>query len=172
MSYKLYYNLKIINESIISTDDILPAQYKHMFIKEEQLTKYLFLNKYPNLFATSMKYQVLINNGIFGVGSSREQAVSVLLQQGIKVIIAPYFGRIFFRNSWNLGLIAIQCNIENIHHILPQDVLSLNLTQGTFTINTSQTYYFNPPSKYMQNIIKAKGILNYILKRYKYHEEI
>ncbi len=172
MSLKLYYNLKIINEDIISTDDILPAQYKHMFVKEEQLTKYLFCNKYPNFFATSIKYQVLINNGIFGVGSSREQAVSVLLQQGIQVIIAPYFGRIFFRNSWNLGLIAIQCNIENIHNILPQDVLSLNLTQGTLTLNTSRTYYFNPPSRYMRNIIKAKGILNYLVYKNKYHEKI
>jgi 3-isopropylmalate/(R)-2-methylmalate dehydratase small subunit len=45
---------------------------------------------------------------LFGIGSSREQAVSALKAAGVKAILAPAFGRIFFRNAWNLALPALE----------------------------------------------------------------
>ncbi len=100
---ELLLKIKFINSSAISTDDILPAKYKHMFTNGYKLSKYLFIHKYPELNKElelhKNKYQALVSNGIFGIGSSREQAVYALLNKGIKVIIASNFGRIFFRNS-------------------------------------------------------------------------
>ncbi len=156
--------IKFINSSSISTDDILPAKYKHMFVNSEKLSKFLFKNKYPLLNKELGQYQAIICNGTFGIGSSREQAVQALLTKGIKVIISKNFGRIFFRNAWNLGLIALQCIIKKIKD---NDILDLYIKLGYLKINNKKIYHFTPPSPYMINIVKSGGIINYILgKKY------
>src|SRR5690606_36319128 len=40
---------------------------------------------------------------------SREQAVGVLVELGVKAVIAPSFSGLYFRNAYNLGLLAIVC---------------------------------------------------------------
>lgn len=43
----------------------------------------------------------------FGCGSSREQAVWALAQWGIRVVVAPSFGDIFFNNCFATGLLPV-----------------------------------------------------------------
>ncbi|HWN13122.1 MAG TPA: 3-isopropylmalate dehydratase small subunit, partial [Candidatus Dormibacteraeota bacterium] len=43
----------------------------------------------------------------FGCGSSREMAVWALLDHGIRVVIGPSFGDIFFENCFKNGALAI-----------------------------------------------------------------
>lgn len=50
---------------------------------------------------------VLVTGANFGCGSSREQAVWGLAQWGIRVVIAPSFGDIFFNNCFANGLLPI-----------------------------------------------------------------
>jgi 3-isopropylmalate/(R)-2-methylmalate dehydratase large subunit len=50
-------------------------------------------------------YQVIVAGDAFGIGSSREQAVTSLLAAGIKLVIAGSFGPIFAKNAVNLGLL-------------------------------------------------------------------
>jgi 3-isopropylmalate/(R)-2-methylmalate dehydratase small subunit len=52
------------------------------------------------------KCSVLIAGPNFGCGSSREHAVWGLMQYGIKAVIAPSFGEIFYSNAMNNGLLA------------------------------------------------------------------
>lgn len=155
---KLY--IKFINSSIISTDDILPAKYKHMSTNNKKLSKYLFKNKYPNLNKKIKKYQVIISNGIFGIGSSREQAVNALIYSGIKIIISPYFGRIFFRNSWNSGLILLELNIKNFKK---NNYMYINLNKKYLKISKN-IYKFPSFNKYMKKLILYKGIINLLIK--------
>jgi len=49
--------------------------------------------------------QVLIAGDNFGSGSSREGAVFALKDHGIRCVIAPSFGQIFYRNCFNNGLL-------------------------------------------------------------------
>jgi 3-isopropylmalate/(R)-2-methylmalate dehydratase small subunit len=51
--------------------------------------------------------KVLVADRNFGCGSSREHAVWALLDAGIRVVIAPSFGDIFFNNSLKNGLLPI-----------------------------------------------------------------
>ena len=51
--------------------------------------------------------QVLVADRNFGCGSSREHAVWALMDAGIRVVIAPSFGDIFFNNSLKNGLLPI-----------------------------------------------------------------
>jgi 3-isopropylmalate/(R)-2-methylmalate dehydratase small subunit len=51
--------------------------------------------------------QILVAGENFGCGSSREHAVWGLLQFGIRAVIAPGFGEIFYSNAMNNGLLLI-----------------------------------------------------------------
>src|SRR6185295_9988287 len=51
--------------------------------------------------------QILVCGEFFGTGSSREVAVWALASFGIRCVIAPSFGQIFFNNCFQNGLLAI-----------------------------------------------------------------
>ena len=51
--------------------------------------------------------QILVCGEFFGTGSSREVAVWALASLGVRCVIAPSFGQIFFNNCFQNGLLAI-----------------------------------------------------------------
>ena len=51
--------------------------------------------------------RILVTAENFGCGSSREMAVWALLDHGIRVVIGPSFGDIFFENCFKNGALAI-----------------------------------------------------------------
>jgi 3-isopropylmalate/(R)-2-methylmalate dehydratase small subunit len=51
--------------------------------------------------------QILVCGEFFGTGSSREVAVWALASMGIRCVIAPSFGQIFFSNCFQNGLLPI-----------------------------------------------------------------
>lgn len=51
--------------------------------------------------------KILVAEQNFGCGSSREHAVWGLVQLGIRAVIAPSFGEIFYSNAMNNGLLLI-----------------------------------------------------------------
>lgn len=57
--------------------------------------------------------KILVTAENFGCGSSREMAVWALMDYGIRVVIGPSFGDIFFENCFKNGALAV---------VLPADV--------------------------------------------------
>ena len=57
--------------------------------------------------------QILVTAGNFGCGSSREMAVWALMDYGIRAVIGPSFGDIFYENCFKNGALAV---------VLPADV--------------------------------------------------
>ena len=55
---------------------------------------------------------ILVAGPNFGCGSSREHAVWGLLQFGIRAVIAPGFGEIFYSNCFNNGLLAARVTAQ------------------------------------------------------------
>jgi len=51
--------------------------------------------------------QILLAGRNFGCGSSREGAVWALQQQGIRAVLAPSFGPIFFNNCFQNGVLPV-----------------------------------------------------------------
>lgn len=51
--------------------------------------------------------QVLVADRNFGCGSSRENAVTLLVDQGIRAFLAPSFGDIFFQNCFQNGALPL-----------------------------------------------------------------
>jgi len=56
----------------------------------------------------------------FGVGSSRETAVFGLMGFGIRSVIAPNFGDIFFNNSLKNGLLPVRLPIGQVETLMRQ----------------------------------------------------
>jgi 3-isopropylmalate/(R)-2-methylmalate dehydratase small subunit len=102
----------------IDTDKVIPARFLKT-IKRSGLGKHLFdplrfnadgseradfiLNRdgYRNA-------QIIVAHENFGCGSSREHAPWALQDFGIRCIIAPSFGDIFYNNSFKNGLLPIR----------------------------------------------------------------
>jgi 3-isopropylmalate/(R)-2-methylmalate dehydratase small subunit len=57
---------------------------------------------------------VLVADRNFGCGSSREHAVWALHDYGIRAVLAPSFGDIFFNNSFQNGLLPVLLPAERI----------------------------------------------------------
>lgn len=64
------------------------------------------------------KTAVIVAGPNFGCGSSREHAVWGLMQMGIRAVIAPGFGEIFYSNCFNNGLLAARVMPEAAEEIL------------------------------------------------------
>ncbi|WP_375411009.1 hypothetical protein [uncultured Bradyrhizobium sp.] len=149
-------------DRVISTDDIIPGRYKHMFTDPSELAKHVFENIFPGLAGTFRQGDVICTTATFGIGSSREQAVSSLLAAGVKAVISPGFGRIFFRNAWNLGLIAIEA--ANLH-AAEGDTISIDLEAGGITGASQTVVSFAPPSERMLEMVAEGGLLPLVVKR-------
>ena len=86
----------------VNTDVMAPGLY----FKEpmEVMAKHCMEALDPN-FATSVQPgDVVIGGENFGVGSAREQAALTFNYLQVGAILAPSFGRIFYRNALNFGV--------------------------------------------------------------------
>jgi 3-isopropylmalate/(R)-2-methylmalate dehydratase small subunit len=58
--------------------------------------------------------RILVADRNFGCGSSRENAVTVMVDRGFQVFIAPSFGDIFFNNCFQNGVLPIRLPAERV----------------------------------------------------------
>jgi 3-isopropylmalate/(R)-2-methylmalate dehydratase small subunit len=63
------------------------------------------------------KAPILLAGRNFGCGSSREGAVTALMAMGLRCIIAPSFGDIFFANSFRNGLLPIVLSEDTVKRL-------------------------------------------------------
>ena len=107
------------------TDQIIPAQYLQK-LRSDDFGAYLFQgvrfradgSENPEFVLNRPAFRaarIIVANRNFGCGSSREHAVWALYDYGIRAVIAPSFGDIFFLNSLKNGLLPI---------VLPQEVVT------------------------------------------------
>lgn len=89
----------------ITTDAILAGKYCRM-AGPVKLAPHALEGVVP---ARRLKGSVIVAGRNFGVGSSREQAPLALKAAGVRAVVAGSFGRIFFRNSVNIGLPVLVC---------------------------------------------------------------
>ncbi|MDR3630739.1 MAG: 3-isopropylmalate dehydratase small subunit [Desulfocapsaceae bacterium] len=103
----------------INTDEIIPAKYlteiSKMALKPHLLEDLLLAGKpFDNQSEAMQKAQVVIARANFGCGSSREHAVWAFEVNGINVVVAQSFARIFRQNMFNCGILAIELAQEEI----------------------------------------------------------
>ena len=98
----------------------------------------------------------------FGCGSSREHAPIAIKAAGVSCVIAETFARIFYRNAINIGLPIIECP-EASRGIEKGDKVEVDFDTGVITNKTKGTTFQGQAfPEFMQKIIKAEGLINYI----------
>ncbi len=102
----------------------------------------------------------------FGLGSSREQAAQVLRILGVSAVIATSFGGIFYRNAFNLGLLAVQCGEAG--RIRTGDRLSLDAEAGELrNLSRGDTYACEPVPAHLLALIADGGLIPQLERRFK-----
>ena len=100
----------------INTDEIIPARYLTEMSKAA-LAPYLMEDfQHPGFEATrdTAGKQAIVTRANFGCGSSREHAAWALEVNGIGLVLAESFARIFRQNMFNCGLMAVELPAETI----------------------------------------------------------
>jgi 3-isopropylmalate/(R)-2-methylmalate dehydratase small subunit len=107
------------------------------------------------------KGDILVAGKNFGCGSSREHAAKALKYAGISAVIAESFARIFFRNAFNVGLLAIPLQGAR-GQLQPGQLLEVDLRRGLImNKDTRQSIRFPPLPPVMLEILEAGGIIPY-----------
>ena len=145
----------------VDTDVIIPARYLNTSVPEE-LAKHCMEDIDKDFVNNVKPGDIIVADKNFGCGSSREHAPIAIKASGISCVIASTFARIFYRNSINIGLPIIECE-EAVKGISAGDVVSVDFDTGVITNETTgKTFKGEPYPEFMQNIIKAGGLIPYI----------
>lgn len=107
----------------------------------------------PNFVLNDARYQgatILLARKNFGCGSSREHAPWALLNYGLRCVIAPSFGDIFYNNSLKNGFLAVVLQEAEVDRLFyecasfPGFRLTVDLdTQTVSTADRSQVMRFD-----------------------------
>jgi 3-isopropylmalate/(R)-2-methylmalate dehydratase small subunit len=108
-----------LDRADINTDEIIAAKYLTE-ISKKALAPHLFedlkLDGFDRGRDVSGK-KVIVSRANFGCGSSREHAPWALEANGINLVIAESFARIFRQNMFNCGMLAVELPASTIDHL-------------------------------------------------------
>ena len=142
----------------VDTDKIIPKQFLRT-IKRTGLSEGLFYEmrfdeaRQPKtgfvLDQPAYKdAQILVAGANFGCGSSREHAPWAILDAGIRCVIAPSFGDIFYNNCFKNGILPIQLPKEQVDLLMDDAerganaVVSIDLEKQEITGPDGGTVHF------------------------------
>lgn len=111
-----------LDRSDINTDEIIPARYLTEITKEA-LKPYLLEDlKFEGFDPRGdiAGKQVIVTRANFGCGSSREHAPWALEVNGINLVIAENFARIFRQNMYNCGMMAVELPSADIGRLFAE----------------------------------------------------
>jgi 3-isopropylmalate/(R)-2-methylmalate dehydratase small subunit len=143
----------------IDTDLIIAARYLNTSDPHE-LAKHVMEDADPEFYSKISKGDIIVAGYNFGSGSSREHAPIALKYAGISAVIAKSFARIFYRNSFNMGLPIFE--LDEVERISEGDTLDIDMSNGVIkNITKNEEYKFKAIPPFMQKLLDAGGLMNY-----------
>lgn len=91
----------------VDTDALAPGHA--MKFGMDVIVRHCLESMRPEFAAQVRPGDVVVAGPGFGIGSSREQAASVLVALGVRAVIAPSYSGLYFRNAFNVGLLLLTC---------------------------------------------------------------
>ncbi len=147
----------------VDTDVIIPARYLNT-ASHKELAAHCMEDIDKDFVSRVKEGDIIVAEKNFGCGSSREHAPIAIKASGVSCVIASTFARIFYRNAINIGLPILECDAA-AQEIQSGDDVEVNFDTGVITDHTTgKTYQAQPFPPFIQNIIKAGGLLNSIEK--------
>lgn len=148
----------------IDTDAIIPARYLNTSDPLE-LARHVMEDADRDFPSKVQKGDIIVAGKNFGCGSSREHAPIAIKASGIQAVIAKTFARIFYRNSFNIGLPIFE-SPEASKAIREGDVIEIDADKGIIrNITKAEEYKARPIPPFMQELIDAGGLIEWTKKR-------
>ncbi len=145
----------------VDTDVIIPARYLNTSVHKE-LAAHCMEDIDKEFVKNVEDGDFIVANKNFGCGSSREHAPIAIKAAGVSCVIASTFARIFYRNAINIGLPILECD-QAVKSIEAGDKLEVNFDTGVIkNLTKNEEYQGQAFPEFMQKIIKAEGLINYI----------
>ncbi|HJT50181.1 MAG TPA: 3-isopropylmalate dehydratase small subunit [Nitrososphaeraceae archaeon] len=148
----------------INTDIIIPFRFKSRTNDPYEMAKYAMYGYDPDFHKKISNGDVIVAGRNFGGGSSREQAPVALKYAGISAVIAQSFARIFYRNSFTIGLPALE--VPEIKGKINQgDEIAVDISKFTvLNIVSGQTFQARPVPTFMRQMLMEGGLVEYYKK--------
>jgi len=148
----------------VDTDAIIPARYLNTSDPQE-LKKHCMEDADPDFPSKVRPGDIIVAGKNFGCGSSREHAPIAIKFSGVSCVIASSFARIFFRNSFNMGLPIFECE-EASNDIDEGHKIEVDADSGVINnLTTGRQYKAKPIPPFMQELIADGGLIEHIRKR-------
>jgi len=97
---------------------------------------------------------IILSAENFGCGSSREGAVWALAGMGVKAVIAPYFGDIFYNNCFQNGLLPVMLPIEEVQQLA--DEMRASPGNARITVDLENCQVVSPTGRVIPFKIDAR----------------
>jgi 3-isopropylmalate/(R)-2-methylmalate dehydratase small subunit len=164
-----------LNRNDINTDEIIPAKYLNESSKEALKANLLEDLKLP---AFDPKRDIagkgaILSRANFGCGSSREHAPWALEVNGINIVIAESFARIFRQNMYNCGMIAAELPAAALDELFKEfagtaAVLSVDTEKGSLTFKADGKEKIVPfvLKDFEKALVDSGGWVEYANKHY------
>ena len=150
----------------IDTDAIIPARYLNTTDPKE-LASHCMEDADAGFAKKVRPGDVIVAGKNFGCGSSREHAPIAIKAAGVSCVIAQSFARIFYHNAFNMGLPILE-SPEASAGISEGDEIEVDLDSGVIVNRTTgQTYRAQPIPPFMQKLVEAGGLIEYVKQQLK-----
>jgi len=140
-----------LDEANVDTDQLVPGRFSKLPIgpgHERVLfnDRRFFADGRPNpdFIFNKPGYEgakILVARRNFGIGSSRESAVMSVWSFGLRALIAPSFGDIFFNNCFKRGLLPIKLQESDVNrlfiYLLPQPGVTITVDLSAQTVTAA-----------------------------------
>ena len=164
-----------LDRADINTDEIIAAKYLTE-ITRAALGPHLFEDIHLDGFQGQKDItgkSVIITRANFGCGSSREHAPWALEANGIYLVIAESFARIFRQNMFNCGMLAVELPAATVDHLFQayghqQTTVTTDLNAQVFTVaagDQNEDIPFSLPD-FARTLVESGGWVEYADSRY------
>ncbi len=148
----------------VNTDEILAARYL-VTTDPEEMGRHLMEDIRPGFSGEVSPGDIIVAGGNFGCGSSREHAPLAIKGAGIAAVVAAGYARIFYRNAFNMGLPIFE-SPEAAAALAEGARIEIDADTGAITETASgQVFPAQPVPPFMQDLIRAGGLINYLAGR-------
>ena len=127
----------------------------------------------PTFPLNQSKYQdatIMLCGENFGCGSSRESAPAAIAGLGIRCLIGPSFGDIFFNNCFQQGILPVTMSPEAVlefaHLAKDGGRFSVDLVNQTIIDPTGGTHHFQVNSLRKESLLKGLDDIGLTLQHY------
>jgi 3-isopropylmalate/(R)-2-methylmalate dehydratase small subunit len=149
----------------INTDVIAPTSAKAASNDPMARAQHCLEAINPDFARSVQQGDIVVAGRNFGCGSSRQTAPENLKMLGVSCVIAPSFGRIFLRNSINIGLPLLEC-ARAPETIEEGDLVEVDISGGRIlNITKGVEICTRPFPPFLLSIIEQGGIFNYARAR-------